>query len=92
MSSATKIASAIAGATGLTTAVCVIGVFYLFNDVSIYYNQAIDDLLNIKDLANVAWYEMRPQGDKRAAVFRSRRQAPDFQYPPHCACAAFPTA
>ncbi|VDM71762.1 unnamed protein product, partial [Strongylus vulgaris] len=97
MSSATKIASGIAGITAVTTAVCVITVFYLFNDVSIYYDHAIEELLNIKnsfqDKANTVWYEMRPHyrdaRDKRASIFNMRQRR--FQYPAHCACAPFPT-
>ncbi|KAK6746687.1 hypothetical protein RB195_000140 [Necator americanus] len=89
----TTIVTVVAGITAFTTGLSVIVVTYLFNDINNFYDEAIQEFLDFKDLANSVWHEMNLSyedvREKRALVSgisRSRRQ-----WPAHCACGAAPT-
>ncbi|EPB74242.1 nematode cuticle collagen domain protein [Ancylostoma ceylanicum] len=80
----TTLVSGVAAATGVTVAVSLIFVAYIVNDINTFYDDALQDLSEFRDNANLAWHEMRPttreQREKRAVINRNRqRRYPDSQ-------------
>ncbi|RCN24661.1 nematode cuticle collagen domain protein, partial [Ancylostoma caninum] len=82
----TAIVTGVAGITAVATVFSIITVLYLVNDINSFYEDAIEELLDFKEMANSAWHEMRPtyqdMREKRAVIFGISRQR--RQFPPHC--------
>ncbi|VDM63540.1 unnamed protein product [Angiostrongylus costaricensis] len=82
---ATSVAAGIAGFTAVVTTFSIIIVVYLVNDINTFYDDAIENLVNFKDMANSVWYEMKPAPAETLrhyrSIARSRRQ-----FPPECNC------
>ncbi|WKX88538.1 hypothetical protein Q1695_008293 [Nippostrongylus brasiliensis] len=77
----TTTVSCVAGATALATGLSLLAVAYLVNDINRFYDEALEELNNFKDLANSAWDEMRLtqrkglRTERSIDYFRHLRQA-----------------
>uniref|UniRef100_W6NG19 Nematode cuticle collagen and Collagen triple helix repeat domain containing protein n=2 Tax=Haemonchus contortus TaxID=6289 RepID=W6NG19_HAECO len=85
----TTVVTVVAGVAAITTAFSIILVGYLINDINSFYDDAIEQLTDFKDMANSAWYEMRPSPQETLRQARSIHR-PRRQYPEHCNCAPQP--
>ncbi|KIH67966.1 nematode cuticle collagen domain protein [Ancylostoma duodenale] len=63
---------AVAGITALAVIGSIVAVVCIVNDINNFYDDAIEDLKEFKDLANSAWHEMMPTADQ---LIRDRRHA-----------------
>ncbi|VDK53092.1 unnamed protein product, partial [Cylicostephanus goldi] len=54
------IATGIVGFTSITTILSVILIGYLIVDINNFYDDAIEELSDFREMANYAWKEMRP--------------------------------
>ncbi|VDK63169.1 unnamed protein product, partial [Cylicostephanus goldi] len=85
------IVTGVAGLMATATAFSILIVLYLVNDINSFYDEAVEELSDFKDMANSAWYEMRPpySRDKRSVFGISRQRR---QWPAHCNCGPAPTS
>ncbi|KAK6023031.1 nematode cuticle collagen domain protein [Ostertagia ostertagi] len=92
MSASTTIVTCAALIIALGTTACLLFVGYLVNDINGFYEHTISELVEFKDLANMAWNKMHPAPQdviryKRAVSNRKRRSG---EQEDNCGCAPQP--
>ncbi|VDL83159.1 unnamed protein product, partial [Nippostrongylus brasiliensis] len=56
----TSVACFFASCAALITIISIIAAAYLVNDINNFYEDAVEQLSNVKDMADTVWHQMRP--------------------------------
>ncbi|KAK6055325.1 putative photosystem I reaction center subunit IX [Cooperia oncophora] len=87
MASSTAVAAGVMATAAVTTIVSLIIVGYLLSDINSFYADTLTQLDQVKEIANTAWQEMRPEPHD---IFRTKRESRARERRQVCHCGPTP--